>query len=255
MNTLMLFFTVFLILATTISAGDHHKLREIQDQLHADDDLNCVSWRWGVEVDNIRNFIVVPKECKTYIGHYLLGKQYRKDCDNVAVEAYKYAKKIELQGDGKDLWIFDIDETALSNLPYYARPSVGFGTKPYNSTLFNAWVVEAKAPSVPGSYALYKQLLKHKYKIVFLTGRAEKYRAATELNLKRVGYNTWEKLILKGATDTGKTAQEFKSEKRTELVKAGYRIIGNSGDQWSDILGPNQGNRTFKVPDPMYYIS
>lgn len=47
---------------------------------------------------------------------------------------------------------------------------------------------------------------------------------------------------------------QFKSSKRTELVKAGYRIVGNIGDQWTDLIGENVGARTFKVPDPMYYI-
>lgn len=47
----------------------------------------------------------------------------------------------------------------------------------------------------------------------------------------------------------------YKSAKRAELVKAGYRIVGNIGDQWSDVLGEFVGWRTFKLPDPMYYIA
>jgi hypothetical protein len=26
------------------------------------------------------------------------------------------------------------------------------------------------------------------------------------------------------------------------------------GDQWSDLTGAPEGDRTFKVPDPMYYV-
>lgn len=58
----------------------------------------------------------------------------------------------------------------------------------------------------------------------------------------------------RGPTDTG-SAVEYKSEKRTKLVAEGYRIVGNVGDQWSDILGADKGERTFKLPDPMYYIA
>lgn len=47
----------------------------------------------------------------------------------------------------------------------------------------------------------------------------------------------------------------FKSGERKKLVEQGYRIIGNTGDQWSDLLGSPEGNRTFKLPDPMYYIA
>jgi len=53
----------------------------------------------------------------------------------------------------------------------------------------------------------------------------------------------------------GKTAVEYKSTERKKLEKNGYRIIGNIGDQWSDLMGTPTGNRTFKLPDPMYYIS
>ncbi|GKB89471.1 acid phosphatase, class B-like protein, partial [Tanacetum coccineum] len=46
----------------------------------------------------------------------------------------------------------------------------------------------------------------------------------------------------------------YKSAKRKALEEDGYRIRGNMGDQWSDLLGNNPGDRVFKVPDPMYYI-
>ena len=70
---------------------------------------------------------MVPENCKDYVGHYMLGKQYREDCDVVAKAALEYAKSLKLAGDGKDVWVLDIDETALSNLPYYARSDVAFG--------------------------------------------------------------------------------------------------------------------------------
>lgn len=59
----------------------------------------------------------------------------------------------------------------------------------------------------------------------------------------------------RGSSYSGETAVAYKSNERKRLEKKGYRIIGNIGDQWSDLLGTNAGNRTFKLPDPMYYIS
>lgn len=58
----------------------------------------------------------------------------------------------------------------------------------------------------------------------------------------------------RSSNDSG-TALAIKSSKRKALEEEGYRILGNIGDQWSDILGSNAGQRTFKLPDPMYYIS
>ncbi|XP_055830275.1 acid phosphatase 1-like [Solanum dulcamara] len=215
--------------------------------------LDCLSWRLAVETNNLQNWKLVPKECTNYVGHYMLGKQYRHDCEYVAKQAIEYAKGLKLSDDGKDVWVFDIDETTLSNAPYYARSDVAFGAKPYNHTKFNLWVAEGRAPAIPSILGVYKTVLSLGIKPVFITGTRENFRQVRIVNLKNVGYSNWEKLILKVENDTGSAAQ-FKSSKRTELVKAGYRIVGNIGDQWSDLIGENVGARTFKVPDPMYYI-
>lgn len=215
--------------------------------------LDCLSWRLAVETNNLQNWKLVPSACENYIGHYILGKQYRHDCEAVANAAIEYAKSLKLGGDGKDVWVFDIDETTLSNLPYYARSDVAFGAIPYNNTKFNAWVAEGKAPAIPSILGVYKTVLSLGIKPVFITGTRESFKQVRIANLKKAGYSNWAKLALKGDNDSA-TAVEFKSSKRTELVKAGYRIVGNIGDQWSDLIGENVGSRTFKVPDPMYYI-
>lgn len=54
--------------------------------------------------------------------------------------------------------------------------------------------------------------------------------------------------------EKGKGAIEYKSGARKRLVDAGYRIWGNVGDQWTDLLGDCKGNRTFKLPNPMYFV-
>lgn len=218
--------------------------------------LDCTSWRLAVETNNLRDWKTVPEECEGYVGHYMMGAQYRKDCSIVADAAYAYVSSLELNKDGKDAWIFDIDETSLSNLPYYARHDVGFGARPFNATLFNAWVRKGKAPAIPSVLKLYKRLLQLGVKIVFLTGGDATLKAPRERNMRNIGYHTWEFMIMKEANETGMKSVEYKSKHRREIEeKMGYRIIGNMGDQWSDLLGPNPGLRTFKLPDPMYYIT
>ncbi|KAK9231897.1 hypothetical protein WN943_022138 [Citrus x changshan-huyou] len=247
----------------TIPATSHGFSMDIPHQIHLlrpkagsrNNDvpgLSCLSWRLGVETNNVIGWATVPEKCADYVGHYMLGQQYRLDSEVVANEAILHAQSLTLAGDGKDIWVFDIDETSLCNLPYYAKN--GFGVKPYNPTMFNEWVNTGKAPPLPESLKLYKKLLLLGIKIVFLTGRPEDQRNVTEANLKHAGFNTWEKLILKGSSHSGETAVVYKSSERKKLEMKGYRIIGNIGDQWSDLLGTNAGNRTFKLPDPMYYI-
>ncbi|XP_020097842.1 stem 28 kDa glycoprotein-like isoform X2 [Ananas comosus] len=213
--------------------------------------ITCGSWRVGVEANNVRGWRTIPAACEGYVGHYMLGDRYRQDSIVVAIEAAAHAAALRLAGNGSDVWVFDVDETALSNLPYYARH--GFGVEPFNPTLSNAWVNEGAAPALPESLNLYKKLLSLGIKIVFLTGRTENQRDVTARNLKRAGYHTWEKLVLKGDGDK-RSAVSYKSGERQKLENEGYNIVGNIGDQWSDILGQPEGNRTFKLPDPMYYI-
>ncbi|KAJ4841027.1 hypothetical protein Tsubulata_050935, partial [Turnera subulata] len=214
--------------------------------------LNCLSWRLAVETSNVIEWKTVPKECEGYVGNYILGDQYRKDSRMVTLEAIKFAKSLNLSGDGKDVWVFDVDETTLSNIPYYAKH--GFGAEPYNSSAFNEWVLKAEAPALPETFELYKELVDLGVKIVFLTGRSDVLGRgpATVSNLKNAGYNIWEKVILKNRTIyPHPTSIFFKSSERAKLVEEGYRIVGNMGDQWSDLLGDPTGGRTFKLPDPI----
>ncbi|KAI3455503.1 hypothetical protein Pfo_012166 [Paulownia fortunei] len=255
--------SIFLFLATLLSTS-HAKSNVVNPiQLlrprsgtggHRVEGLDCLSWRLAVETNNLQGWKLVPESCEDYIGNYMLGQQYRHDCEVVADAAIEYAKSLKLAGDGKDVWVFDIDETTLSNMPYYARSDVQFGAIPYNDTKFNEWVAEGTAPPVPAVRRVYKTVLSLGFKTVFLTGTAERFKDIRTANLNKAGYYNWEKLILKGEADRGTSAVVYKSKKRTELVNEGYRIVGNIGDQWSDLIGANVGNRTFKVPDPMYYI-
>ncbi|MED6185224.1 hypothetical protein PIB30_054988 [Stylosanthes scabra] len=149
----------------------------------------------GVEAHNIIEWSTIPQECEGYVGNYVLGKKYREDSKAVTEEAYKYAKSLTLGGDGKDIWVFDIDETSLSNLPYYAQH--GFGVEPFNETAFSEWADLGIAPPLPESRTLYKNLLDLGIKVVFLTGRSESLRNSTLKNLKDTGYDTFETLILR----------------------------------------------------------
>ncbi|KAK3415629.1 hypothetical protein EUGRSUZ_J02693 [Eucalyptus grandis] len=201
-TSLLLLFLAIAVSASLTLAGDvPDKIHPLRPQVgsggHHIPGVSCQSWRLAVETDNIKDWDVVPMVCENYVGNYMLGHQYRKDCNAAGWAAYDYAKGLTLKKDGKDVWIFDIDETALSNLPYYARPDNAFGAKEYNETTFKEWELEGKAPAVPAILYLYKRLLKLGFKIVFISGKSESLRSITVYNMKKVGYHTWEKLILK----------------------------------------------------------
>ena len=213
--------------------------------------VECDSWVLGVEAHNVRDWKTVPASCEGYVGHYMLGSHFRRDSKVVVDQALAYVDSLKLAGNGKEVWVFDIDETTLSNLPYYAKH--GFGATPFNATSFNAYVLEGSAPALPETKRLYNKLRSVGIKPVFLTGRTEDQRAITVTNLRRQGISGWMNLLLKQPGFKG-SAVTYKSGERQKLQDAGYIIVGNIGDQWSDILGAPEGARTFKLPDPMYYI-
>ncbi|CAJ2636631.1 unnamed protein product [Trifolium pratense] len=188
----------------------------------------CDSWRLAVETNNVGSWNQIPANCVDSVAEYMIGERYKRDCDVVGKFSTEFAKRVAIGGDGRDAWVFDIDETLLSNVPYYQ--AVGFGLN------------------------LYRKLQDLGFTIFLLTGRSEHQRNATEANLLFAGYRNWERLILRGPSDQGKSATNFKSQKREELIIEGYRIHGSSGDQWSDLWGFAVASRSFKLPNPMYFI-
>ena len=87
--------------------------------------LECTSWRFGVEANNLGPWKTIPVACAEYVKDYMTGRAYEIDLGRVANEAAIYARSVELSADGNDVWVFDVDETLLSNLPYYAEHGYG----------------------------------------------------------------------------------------------------------------------------------
>ncbi|KAL2327103.1 hypothetical protein Fmac_020530 [Flemingia macrophylla] len=214
--------------------------------------VRCGAWRVAGEANNLGEWKAVPEECAEYVKAYMTGKGYLADLDIVSKEAAEFARTLQPAADGKDAWIFDIDETLLSNLPYYAAH--GYGLEVFDHEKFNDWVEQGLAPAIEPSLKLYEDVLNLGFKVILLTGRSERHRSVTVDNLINAGFKDWNQLILRTPDDQGKRAILYKSEKRSDMVKDGYRILGNSGDQWSDLLGSSVSVRSFKLPNPMYYI-
>ncbi|KAF7836320.1 acid phosphatase 1 [Senna tora] len=224
------------------------QLREIDDELR----LRCASWRFAGEANNLNPWKTIPRECVEYVKEYMMGRGYVVDLETVSKEAGVFAKGVELNGDGKDVWVFDIDETLLSNLPYYSAHGYGHGL--FDHVEFDKWVEKGVATAIEPSLKLYEEVLNLGFKVILLTGRSERHRSVTVDNLINAGFRDWHQLILRDSEDQGKSATIYKSEKRSEMEKEGFRIVGNSGDQWSDLLGFSLSVRSFKLPNPMYYI-
>ncbi|XP_042426983.1 acid phosphatase 1-like [Zingiber officinale] len=214
----------------------------------------CLSWRVAVEANNARAWSSVPPTCIKYVEDYMLRGQYQRDLDAVTYQIFAYLNNtINATADGMDAWVFDVDDTILSNLIYYKGKH--YGGDPYDPLGFRSWAQRGICAAIPKMLRVYKRLIEKGFKVFLVTGRdAEMFNSSTSQNLDAQGFKGHERLIMRGADYRGVGASVFKSTMRKQLVDEGYRIRGNVGDQWSDLLGDCNGDRIFKVPNPMYFV-
>uniref|UniRef100_A0A0D9WR83 Acid phosphatase n=1 Tax=Leersia perrieri TaxID=77586 RepID=A0A0D9WR83_9ORYZ len=253
-------FLLLLVLPLLAAADAEPVLRTVTDApggvaSDSSDELYCDGWRLSVETGNAGPWRAIPSRCLGFVRAYMEGERYASDSAVAAADSLAFAEQAlalasREVGGARPAWVFDIDETLLSNAPYYAVN--GWGSQEFNETSFDEWVDVAEAPALPSSLKLYKELQGLGIHIILLTGRSEFQRNVTQVNLSFAGYHSWEKLILRQSPDIGKTAVQYKSERRAALEAEGFKILGNSGDQWSDLLGLPMATRSFKLPNPMW---
>ena len=142
--------------------------------------------------------------------------------------------------------VFDIDETALSNLSHIIAHDYGYIPKDWDE-----WIAAGHAPAIVPVQTIYDVAVRAQVDVIFLTGRPESDRVATERNLREVGYETWTKIYFKPTTDITLSMAGFKTEVRRQLTKQGYVIIANIGDQNSDLVN-GYAEKVFKLPNPFY---
>ncbi len=185
-------------------------------------------------------------EVKEEVVNYYSSGKYGTELNNVIDNAI--AKFDNVEAAYNSLVVFDIDETALSN--YSFDEGIDFGFVP---GLWEQWIDSAKVPAIDGVKRLYEFLIKKGFKVVFVTGRSEHNYTPTYKNLLYAGYTIFDTLIVRSASEKKLTALEYKSKKRVELTKKGYNIVGDIGDQYSDLEGPYHGIRV-KIPNYTYII-
>ena len=124
-------------------------------------------------------------------------------------------------------------------------------------------------PAVPGMVDMVDQAKAEGYSVFFITGRPTSQEAATLANLTSVGYPPPDDVVAgeDGLFTKPKagpvpdyltcwntcTTIQYKSATRAHIQSEGYEIVGDFGDQYSDLLG-GYADRTFKVPNPNYYL-
>jgi predicted secreted acid phosphatase len=229
----------------------------------------------------ITNIDVLRQQIRNYYGDPLGTGTFGAD-SNYAKEATSVAKQgkhwlaSQHHTRGTKAILLDVDDTSLATWNYEIASNWAF-----NPTTNGQFVTEQRFPAVPGMVDLAKSAESEGYAIFFLTGRGAAQEAATLGNLTSDGIGVdagypqpttlrngedglFTKPALANYPDYLKTACaadpngacttiHYKSATRAHIESLGYDIVANFGDQFSDLKG-GFADRTFKLPNPNYYL-
>lgn len=185
-------------------------------------------------------------QAKNRVIEYYESGEYERDVRRIVRRTIRHFEKIERK-EG-DTVIFDIDETLLSS--YLDQKSISFG---YIPKLSHEWIMECDAPVISEVKRLYNYLLSDGYTIILMTGRKHNEYDATVKNLENHSITGFERLIVRSIEEAKIKAIDYKSNRRKQLTKEGYRIVCTIGDQWSDLNGGFSGKKV-KLPNYTYEI-
>ena len=240
--------------------------------------------------DQIQNIDQVKTAIKGYYGDTPTGQldpvagtvalhqfsptgAYAGELAGLVSDAEKYLDNPPGSGNGKKFSgtkaiLFDIDDTTLNTYSYEIYSNFVFNPTS-NAAFVNACLTTGCVfPAVPGMVGLEHFAEDHGYTVFFLTGRPHNpttnQTAGTLANLTAAGYDvTAGNVYLKDATGTLQpwlascaptcTTTQYKSLTREHIESLGYDIVANFGDQFSDLNG-GFADRTFKMPNPMYFL-
>lgn len=188
---------------------------------------------------------------KQKLTFYYRSGEYHRDFERGITKAKNcLIKHIKNNGSkGRRAIILDIDDTALAFINYNNELTFGVSHE-----VFKAIARKANEPALLATLNLYNFAKSQGIAVFFVSGRTEELREATIKNLKKVGYKDWDGLYLRPVDYYNKTAVQFKMGVRKILRAKGYNIIGNIGDQKSDLIGDDDAGCKVKLPNPYYFV-
>jgi len=227
----------------------------------------------------LRNYYGDPLGTGTFDPH----GNYAKEASKVARSGEKWlAAKSHGGSHGKTKThalkaiVLDVDDTTLTTWNYEIASNWA-----YNPTTNAAYVTGQLFPATPGMVDLVKRAAQEGYAIFFLTGRPATQEAATLGNLTADGvgvdagypapttlkdgedglftkpavadYPAYLTAACAGDPNGSCTTIHYKSATRAHIESLGYDIVATFGDQYSDLKG-GFADRTFKLPNPNYYL-
>jgi len=208
-----------------------------------------------------------------------LDSNYAHEAESVAASGRHFLN--QHSGDAGNLAIvMDVDDTTLTTWNYELYSNWDF-----NPTTNAQFVTEQLFPATPGMVRLAKRAKNLGYAVFFLTGRPQAQETPTLGNLTSDGIGVDAGYPMPTEATTGVDGLftkppigsypaylnkpefcadaitagtscptiRYKSGVRAYIESLGYTIVGNFGDQFSDLLG-GFAVKTFKMPNPNYFL-
>lgn len=190
------------------------------------------------------------------VDEYIRSGHYDADFAKVTAAAGAWLEE-RAKTAVKPAIVLDIDETSLSNWPAYRINGWGRVVNGGCDLLqgpcgIRAWQALGRSTALPTTLALARRARELGVAVLFISARPPNLREATERNLREQGYD-WTGLILLPEGAQFKSAVDFKAPERRKIYEQGYTIVLSLGDQESDLKG-GYAERTFKLPNPVYYL-
>jgi predicted secreted acid phosphatase len=230
---------------------------------------------------DITNLDVLRQQIRNYYGDALgTGafsdtSNYAREARQVAAAGRHYLAAVHRTRHTKAI-VLDVDDTSLATWNYEVASNWA-----YNPTTNADFVHRQLFPAVPGMVALATAASREGYAVFFLTGRGAAQEADTLGNLTADGigvdggfpapttlrdgedglftkpavadYPDYLKTACAADPNGACTTIHYKSATRAHIESLGYEIVGNFGDQYSDLQG-GHADRTFKLPNPNYFL-
>src|SRR3954469_4398497 len=230
---------------------------------------------------DVTNIDVLRQQIRNYYGDALgtgtfaADSNYAKEAAGVAADGKRYLSRVR-HTHGTRAIVLDVDDTSLATWNYEVASNWAF-----NPTTNGQFVTGQLFPAVPGMVDLATTAEREGYAIFYLTGRGAAQEDATLGNLTADGigvdagfpkpttlrdgedglftkpavanYPDYLKAACAGDPNGACTTIHYKSATRAHIESLGYDIVGNFGDQFSDLKG-GYANRTFKLPNPNYFL-
>jgi predicted secreted acid phosphatase len=200
------------------------------------------SFAVAAPVTPLPNLTAVKNEIAAY---YQSGK-YMADVEAIEAQARVYLDRRVRSGVTKPALVLDIDDTSLSTYTYEKAHDFGFDNASWNHDASQGF------PPIPATLALARHAVAEHVTVFFITGRRTNQLALTRKNLLAAGFPIGG-LYLRPLSDKARTVVPFKSGARAMIESKGYTILETIGDQQSDLTG-GHAERTFKLPNPMYFL-